>query len=376
MKRTLGVLANNRKVWREKLRGPAGVLLGCCEILVFVGVLTACYTASTTPTLSPTDLDLTPFAPSATPEPIASRQAQTADPLRFVLPTPPVELLSAWRPPLYPSPWAISQFDHFYFARPIAADEVSWPVADYRYGGIFFSPQNAHTGIDIPANYGAPVLAAAPGQVVWANYGLYSGIKENRRDPYGLAVVLQHPFGYQNQRLYTVYAHLSEIEVAPGQWLETGEVLGKVGNTGFTTGAHLHFEVRLGVNDSHHTLNPELWLTPPQGWGVLVGRLTDYYLRPLIGHLVLVENLDTGQRWQVKTYGSLGANSDPYYKENLVLSDLPAGRYLVRVPSSSYRSNLEVEIRPGQITYFFYQAWVGFSTALPRAPMEVAIPKP
>lgn len=365
MKHVLHLMAS---MFRRPRRSGYGLLL-------LSVTLAACSAAPPVPTPSPAIIEPAPGAPFETPEATQATIAAPTEPLRFILPTPPADLLAAWRPPLYPSPWAVSPFDHFYFARPIAADEVNWPLADYRYGGIFFSPRNAHTGIDIPADYGTPVLAAAAGQVVWADYGLYSGIKENHKDPYGLAVVLQHPFGYQDQRLYTVYAHLSEIEVAPGQWLETGDRLGKVGNTGFTTGSHLHFEVRLGTNDSHHTLNPELWLVPPQGWGVLVGRLTDYYLRPLTGQLVLVENLDTGRTWQVKTYGSLGTNSDPYYQENLVLGDLPAGRYRVRVPTASYRSELEVEIRPGQVTYFFYQTWVGFSTALPRPP-AIITPEP
>lgn len=373
MKRIQCILVGTSAIgWRRTWCWPAGG-----STLLLLGMLVACSQAQPASTPWPMSLEIASVVPSVTPEATSTVEAQPTEPLRFVLPTPPADLLAAWRPPLYPSPWAVSQFDHFYFARPIAADEVNWPVADYRYGGIFFTPQNAHTGVDIPADYGTPVLAAAPGRVIWADYGLYSGIRENRKDPYGLAVVLQHSFGYQNQRLYTVYAHLSEVEVAPGQWLETGDRLGKVGSTGFTTGPHLHFEVRLGVNDSHHTLNPELWLVPPQGWGVLVGRLTDYYLRPLTSHLVLVENLDTGRKWQVKTYGSLGANSDPYYQENLVLSDLPAGRYQVRVPSSSYRSQLEVDIRPGQVTYFFYRTWIGFSTESPPPPkVEIATPLP
>ncbi|MBT4311316.1 MAG: hypothetical protein HOD49_12995 [Anaerolineae bacterium] len=59
-------------------------------------------------------------------------------PLRFVIPTPEAEPISDWRPPLYPVPWAISPYDHFYFIRPIAANEINWPIASYLYGGIFF----------------------------------------------------------------------------------------------------------------------------------------------------------------------------------------------------------------------------------------------
>ena len=79
----------------------------------------------------------------------------------------------------------------------------------------------------------------------------------------------------KDQTLYTVYAHMSKIIAVVGQHVETGDVLGLVGDTGVTTGPHLHFEVRLGGNTFYNTYNPELWMAPPQGWGVLVGRLTD-----------------------------------------------------------------------------------------------------
>ncbi len=81
--------------------------------------------------------------------------------LNLVFPTPGPAPISAWRPPLYPVPWAAEEYDHFFFQRPIAADEINWPVADYRYGGIFFGPNIVHTGVDIDAPDGTPVLAAA-----------------------------------------------------------------------------------------------------------------------------------------------------------------------------------------------------------------------
>ncbi|MFM6277795.1 MAG: M23 family metallopeptidase, partial [Dolichospermum sp.] len=56
---------------------------------------------------------------------------------------------------------------------------------------------------------------------------------------YGLTVIINHPSAQQ-----TLYGHMSEILVQPGQWVEPGTVLGLVGNTGNSTGPHLHFEVR------------------------------------------------------------------------------------------------------------------------------------
>jgi murein DD-endopeptidase MepM/ murein hydrolase activator NlpD len=272
------------------------------------------------------------------------------------------------RPPLYPTPWAIGPFDHFYFARPIAANYPSEPVGDYRYGGTIFAPGAIHTGIDIPAPRYTPVLAAGPGTVVWAGVGLFNGSKYAVNDPYGNAVVIRHDFGYKGQPLYTVYAHMSAILVVVGQWVDVGDELGTVGSTGNTDGPHLHFEVRLGSDDFYSTRNPELWLAPPQGWGVLVGRLTDTRKIPLATFPVYVRSVQTNEPWTVWTYAASIVNSDSYYQENMVLSDLPAGAYEINVPYEGYPNKVVLQILPGQVTYFSFQGFYGFNFDLPPTP--------
>jgi murein DD-endopeptidase MepM/ murein hydrolase activator NlpD len=288
------------------------------------------------------------------------------DPLRFSFPTPVPAPASAWRPPLYPTPWALSPYDHFYFARPIAADEVNWPLWDYRYGGSFFE-NVIHTGVDIPAPRGTPVLAAGSGKVVWAGYGLNRG-DDDPNDPYGLAVAIRHDFGYAGQTLYTVYGHLDRVDVVRGQYVSPGDALGLVGETGHTTGPHLHFEVRLRDNDYFTTRNPELWLVPPQGWGVLAGRVMDSGGQLKTGQEVIVHSLSSGQNWLAKTYASEAVNSDPYYQENVVIGDLPAGKYEVRIPYAGMGYVLEIEILPGVVNYFSFSGHTGMSTARPPTP--------
>ncbi len=307
------------------------------------------------------------FAAEITPSPA---------PFQFNLPTPGAEPVSGWRPPLYPVPWAMSAYDHFYFTRPIAADQINWPVADYRYGGIFFD-NVVHTGVDIDAEEEAPILASGPGTVVWAGWGLFTETPDNQNDPYGLAVVIRHDFGYQDQQLYTVYAHMSQVIAVVSQHVETGEVIGLVGATGATTGPHVHFEVRLGDNSFHYTLNPELWLAPPQGWGVLVGRVLDTK-RKTISHMeVRLRSEETKKTYLVKTYGSGGAiNPDPYYNENLVLGDLPAGIYKVTLTYDKKDKQTWVEIFPGQVTYFTFEGDNGFGTERPSAPTLEFLPEP
>ena len=136
----------------------------------------------------------TPTETSPEQELLPAPATGTPDSMRFILPTPGAEPVSSWRPPLYPVPWAPSIFDHFYFSRPIAADTVNWPLADYRYGGVLPKSKFTHTGIDITADLGTPVLAAGPGDVVWAGWGLFTGDRRNREDPYGLAVMIRHDF--------------------------------------------------------------------------------------------------------------------------------------------------------------------------------------
>ncbi len=86
-----------------------------------------------------------------------------------------------------------------------------------------------HTGTDLAAPIGTPVLAVQAGEVAAAN----------SLGGYGLAVILAH-----NQHQHeTLYAHLSEMLVNPGQKVKQGEVIGLVGSTGNSTGPHLHFEI-------------------------------------------------------------------------------------------------------------------------------------
>jgi murein DD-endopeptidase MepM/ murein hydrolase activator NlpD len=295
------------------------------------------------------------------------------DPLRFVFPTAQVAPVSAWRPPLYPTPWALSPYDHFYFSRPIAADQINWPSQDYRYGGEFF--QNVvHTGVDIPAPKGTPVLAAGSGKIIWAGYGVYRGGFDTT-DPYGLAVTIRHDFGYQGLSLYSIYGHLDEIVVVEGQQVQTGDILGEVGETGRVTGPHLHFEVRIGENSFFGTRNPELWIVPPVGWGVLAGQVLDSNGQPVDAQPLIITSTATGQNWFARSY-MMGSpiNPDPYYQENLVVGDLPEGSYLIRLSYAGRNYTEEVQIKPGQVSYFYFYGRAGIVIAPPPSEELFTLP--
>jgi len=110
----------------------------------------------------------------------------------------------------------------------------TWPVRGWltsRYG-YRISPhgegRRLHAGIDIAAPRGTPVVAPSAGHVAFAGW----------HTAYGNLVVIDHGYGLSSK-----YAHLSRIHVRVGQRLSEGDLLGRVGNTGRSTGPHLHFEI-------------------------------------------------------------------------------------------------------------------------------------
>jgi len=87
-----------------------------------------------------------------------------------------------------------------------------------------------HEGVDISARVGTPIYSTAQGRVVKIMYSKYG---------YGNRVVIKHAYGFE-----TLYAHIGIIKVRKGQWVNKNQLIGTVGNTGLSTGPHLHYEIR------------------------------------------------------------------------------------------------------------------------------------
>jgi hypothetical protein len=118
-----------------------------------------------------------------------------------------------------------------------------------------------HKGIDIDLNKGDKVKAAFSGKVRIAR----------RQGGFGNVVVVMHPNG-----LETVYAHLSRIKVKPGDVVQSGQTVGLGGNTGHSSGSHLHFEVRY----KGHPLNP--------------GAIISFTENKMIHHSIIIKNTKQG----------------------------------------------------------------------------------
>ena len=153
-------------------------------------------------------------------------------------------------------------------AKHTAVPELKYPVPK----GVLTSPfgfrwGSFHTGLDIAAPVGQPVIACADGKVIFIG-----SRKRFRR--YGNTVMLDHGKG-----VYTYYAHLSEINVKKGQSVKKGQKIALVGNTGRSTGPHLHLEVRV----NNQLYNPLAYIPEKELFGTrLAKRFSESPMGPVL----------------------------------------------------------------------------------------------
>jgi lysostaphin len=153
------------------------------------------------PELTPGSLLVIPVDPAQGPNLKSGAPADPVDPGQFMCPIPGAKIIQ----PFGPTSFAVEP----------------------SYGGYL----HFHTGIDLLAESGTPIVAAAGGKVTAAGYADYYGIRVEVTDSFGLV---------------EVYAHMSQVAVAAGQEVQQGEKIGYVGSTGLSIGSHLHFQLGVG----------------------------------------------------------------------------------------------------------------------------------
>jgi murein DD-endopeptidase MepM/ murein hydrolase activator NlpD len=109
----------------------------------------------------------------------------------------------------------------------------TWPVPQFYKVSSHYGPRGRrhHDGIDIPAPKGTPIVAVDKGVVIYSNNGIRG---------YGNMIVIAH-----SDEIFTVYAHNKKNKVDKGDKVRKGQQIAEVGNTGRSTGPHLHFEIRV-----------------------------------------------------------------------------------------------------------------------------------
>lgn len=272
------------------------------------------------PASTPTPTILFTHTPSPTP---SSKPSLTPTPGETSTLTPTsraTEQLSSFPAP----PPTFGGDSHFYLGSPIQADIPAFIASAYRYGstgvGQLFAP---HHGADYSAGAGVELVAVAPGTVYYAGNDAET-LFGPQTNFYGNLVLIQLFDMWAGHTVYALTGHMDEVRVQTGQVVNAGEVIGTVGATGVALGPHPHLEVRLDFPESYwDTRNPELWLQPPSGAGVIAIRVTNALGQYLPGVRVKLLCADGAPR-TLETYWYNGVNPDDAYGENAA-TQAPAG---------------------------------------------------
>jgi hypothetical protein len=240
---------------------------------------------------------------------------------------------------------------HFIFQRPIHLPANDLVDETYLYGSTANGTREPHHGVEFPNSSGIPVYAAASGTVVFAGPDT-AAIYSPWPNFYGNLVVIQH-----KDNLFTLYAHLSKIDVEANGVVGVGTKIGEVGRTGVAIGSHLHFEVRRGnVSDYFATQNPELWLIPAKSPnGNLFGTLkisivdADHNLVKYAEYTIRYSP-DPSQKVVKSYYGTTYPADMLQGDENAALGELQAGHYRIAIERNGKVYERRVEVESGKLT--------------------------
>jgi murein DD-endopeptidase MepM/ murein hydrolase activator NlpD len=249
---------------------------------------------------------------------------------------------------------------HSWFERPIALTDQPYIDQTYRYGSTMGGTFQQHQGVEFNNPDGTAVHAIGDGVVV------YAGPAERGSN----TVAIRHDRRWKGLFIFSTYYHNSKLLVTVGQRVKAGDVIALVGNTGRATNDHLHLEVHAAPVDSlalivdsterfpKYTVNPELWIRPLPGTGIVAGRVWDAQGRPAaqarVFGLIKAEPQETPYSY-AETYGEHN-HPDPDYGEHFAVSDVEPGEYTLAVAVSGRRMTRRVRVEAGQVT------WVEFGS--------------
>lgn len=317
---------------------------------------TPTYTATSTPTPSPTPTATatptptyspTPTA-SLTPSPPPSLRAALVDTLVSATLRPTVTPIGTPTPTFTPTPTPtpvprtvlasslnlpdpLQAKDHLWFTRPFTDAHNTWGSPYYPFGTNNQGQYLWHHGIDIQNPMGTPILAVGDGVVVRAGPDAVIPFGPSLNF-FGQAVLIRHEQRWGDVPVYTLYGHVSKVLVQEGQVVKTGDVVAEVGQGGVALGPHLHLEVRVEGLAYQDVRNPDLWVRPDPGYGVVAGRVIDAqgYLVPQ--QPVFLHRAEEPDRFwrQTFTYPDDIVKSDVEWGETLTFADIPVGGYVLK----------------------------------------------
>ena len=248
---------------------------------------------------------------------------------------------------------------HTWFSRPIDVTDQPHIDQTYRFGSTMGGNFQPHQGVEFNNADGTPVHAIGDGVIV------HSGPAERG----ALTVAIRHDkrLSTPSARLFvfSVYYHNSKLLKQVGDRVKAGDVIALVGNTGRATNDHMHLEVHASPFDSTRLIvdpdvryppyntNPELWIEPIPGTGMIAGQVWDSAGKPVpqarIYGLVKPEPRETPFSF-IETYGPRN-HSDPVYKEHFGISDVTPGTYVLGVEIDGRRVFRQVKVEAGKLTW-------------------------
>jgi hypothetical protein len=240
---------------------------------------------------------------------------------------------------------------HFIFQRPIHPPANDLVDETYLYGSTANGTREPHHGVEFPNKSGTPVYAVESGMVIFAGPDA-AAVYSPWPNFYGNLVVIQH-----KDNLFTLYAHLSQIDVKANGVVGAGTKIGEVGRTGVAIGSHLHFEVRREeAQDYFATQNPELWLIPakdPNGnlFGTLMFSIVDAGHKLVkYAEYTIRYSPDQSQKVVKSYYGTTYPADMLKGDENAVLGELPAGHYRIAIERNGKVYERWVEVESEKLT--------------------------
>lgn len=237
----------------------------------------------------------------------------------------------------------------FLSVRPIMSPDNDIIDRTYAYASSANGEREPHHGVEFVNAAGTPVLAAENGTVIYSSNDL-DRLFSPWPNFYGNLIILEHRLS--NTPIYTLYAHLSKLDVSEGDLVNAGDKIGEVGATGSAIGSHLHFEVRLDPADYSTTVNPELWVPPKPDEGILALRLVDtdgkFVETPCSVQFFPDISSTFSESWDVVLYPVSMQNPENW--ENAAMGGLLEGPYRIVCIWSGIWQEKWVEIRGGKIT--------------------------
>jgi len=252
-------------------------------------------------------------------------------------------------PPLHDYPSAEASFDrpekpeHNWLIRPFGSPDNIMVDQTQLFASNNFADGGVAKGLIYNNSDGARVRAVDYGTIVY----------KNSRDGH---LVLKVENKYDDYFIYAHYYNLKEIYPSLGKYVQRGTPIGAVGRMKSTGSNHLYFEISLSFDDDSNIpsnpVNPELWVYPLPGCGTIIGSIVDSLGQPIPGLSIkgVGKPLPSETPYTQSLTYSYDLLPDPYYNENFVIGDVPAGDYVIWTESEGVRSAARVTVKPSKVT--------------------------